>query len=127
MQRLALLATLLMACAPVVSRWMQSAPSWPAQAMCTTEGLRLADGVLLAHAGHAGIAAQAPDAAPAHADHGLACDYCVLAARVLPMLAFALPVPPVLPVLAPVETTAFPPPTASPWPAHAPRGPPLRA
>lgn len=127
MHRLALLATLLMACAPVVSRWVQATPAWPGQAMCTTDGLRAAGDVLPGQADPAGVGAQDPGGPPSHGDHGPACDYCVLAARLLPTPAIALPLAPPLSAAALANTVSSPPPDASHWPAHAPRGPPIHA
>src|SRR5690606_20819771 len=81
MHRLAFVATLLMVCAPLVSRWLQAAPPDP-QALCTTEGLRVAALASPAMAGaHAGYAmattageahggGHAPDDGSGHAGHG---------------------------------------------------------
>lgn len=138
MHRLAFVATLLMVCAPLVSRWLQAAPPDP-QALCTTEGLRVAalaspamDG---AHAGHAMATTageahgggHAPDDGSGHAEHGFACDYCVLAARLLPWLAVALLVLPLLRAMAPGLRFAAIAPASTYWPAAVPRGPPLHA
>ena len=126
MHRLALLAALLMACAPVVSRWVQAAPWWQPQAMCTSTGPQPQAAALPGHADHAGMGTQDRGGVP-HDGHGFACDYCVLAARMLPAPAIALSVPPPLSAPSPASTAGLPPADASHWPAHAPRGPPIHA
>lgn len=141
MHRFALVAALLMVCAPLVSRWLQASPA-DHQPLCTRGGLREAMSVLPEagdpHAGHAMHAtaalagdmhgnAPAADAMAGHAGHGLACDYCVFAARLLPWLAVALLVLPLLRVAAPEFRIVPIAPATLRWPAHAPRGPPLRA
>jgi hypothetical protein len=141
MHRLALVATLLMVCAPLVSRWLQALPG-DAQPLCTSEGLREVMSVLpqasAAHVGHAmhAVAATAGDTYEGqrpvdemadHTDHGFACDYCVLAARLLPWLAVALLLLPLLRAIAPQFRVLLLVPAAPHWPAHAPRGPPLLA
>ncbi|PPT77923.1 hypothetical protein XaplCFBP3122_04595 [Xanthomonas arboricola pv. populi] len=92
---LACLAVLLMLVAPLISRWSQ-APSL--EPMCMSGPALDAGGSL--HAGRQAMPAQtvahrhAAAASPAKphtgehaATHGEACDYCVLAARLLPWLA----------------------------------------
>ncbi|HEY0333139.1 MAG TPA: DUF2946 family protein [Stenotrophomonas sp.] len=101
---LAFLAMLLMVCAPLVSRWMQSDVRYAE--LCTTEGLKRValPGLALsmgsepavgmaAQAGHeampssAGSVGQPDEHAGMPAGHDqAACDYCLLAARVLPLL-----------------------------------------
>ena len=125
MHRLALLAALLMIAAPLISRWLQTTPD-TTQPMCITQqdhSIVAADG----HAGHAAMmAAHAGHVpAPEHALHEYACDYCMLAARLLPWLAVALllwtlPRGPRVSTLA-----AYPAVAAVLWPAHAARGPPI--
>jgi len=130
---LALAATLLMALAPVVSRWMQAgqgthatmAHAMPAMAM--PDAMPAGHHAMDAHAGH-GTAHDTADKAPPadpHAAHGEACDYCTMASRLLPWLAVLL-------VLAPLPYRIAPqPPRAAVftaglrWPAHPARGPPL--
>jgi len=135
--RLALVAALLMVCAPLVSRWLQSTGGGYAE-LCTAEGLKrvaLAPPVMASMdsmdpaASHAGHAAPTQAAAAAdHAAHGEgACDYCLLAMRLLPALLcllalFTLPRASQAP-LAPAAPLA----AAFPWPAHPARGPPLYA
>jgi len=111
--QLALLATLLMVLAPLVSRVLQ-----PHAAPALEQG---------PHSHHAG-AATAPASAPAdpHALHGEACEYCVLATRLLPWLAACLL------LLArlvwrprPHCHRASPTPAGLSWPAHGARGPPM--
>ncbi|MCC4616041.1 DUF2946 family protein [Xanthomonas campestris pv. asclepiadis] len=92
---LACLAVMLMLVAPLISRWSQ-APS--VEPMCMSGPALDAGGSL--HAGHQAMPAQTAahqhDAAASPAKphtgehagaHGEACDYCVLAARLLPWLA----------------------------------------
>ncbi|WP_434987768.1 DUF2946 family protein [Xanthomonas melonis] len=103
LQRLACLAVLLMLVAPLISRWIQMPAQEP---MCTSGVSASIDTASLApgqfashqhashqhashHAGHA--AATTPHAGDhAAASHGEACDYCVLAARLLPWLIVAV-------------------------------------
>ncbi|OBU64328.1 hypothetical protein A9K58_17195 [Stenotrophomonas maltophilia] len=122
--QLAVLATLLMVLAPLVSRALQSSPMAPA-AMA---------GMDHAHMHHAGAGsgqsplhgqrALTPPADP-HAMHGEACEYCVLAMRLLPWLAVLVLLLPLLwrprPAF-PWSQQVLP---ALRWPAHAARGPPL--
>ncbi|SEK55071.1 hypothetical protein SAMN05428989_0329 [Pseudoxanthomonas sp. GM95] len=155
MHRLALMGALLMALAPVVSRWVQSqapAASQAIQAMC--HGVAAPVATMPEHAGmeHAGMT----HAGMQHAGHAMnmdmpmqmamplameygagmpmppghdeaACDYCVLAANLLPFVLVLL----VLALLAPAIHTFLPslarPRIGGAWPAHAARGPPLLA
>lgn len=129
MSRLAWAAVVLMLCAPLLSRALQ-APGLPRWAeLCTSVGMKRVDLDALAapmssHGGHAMAAVPGE-----HALHGgeAACDYCLLAIRLLPvfaclLLALAWRAPP-------RPRAALPAPfvTAFPWPAHAARGPPLYA
>ncbi|ATS22287.1 hypothetical protein PK69_04480 [Xanthomonas phaseoli pv. phaseoli] len=95
---LACLAVVLMLVAPLISRWSQAQPIEP---MCMGVPALSAESSL--HAGHrTQPPAMAVDAHPgavvntqhagSHdaATHGEACDYCVLAARLLPVLIVAL-------------------------------------
>jgi len=111
--------------APLLSRWQQThSAAWveaTAEAMCTGHGLQ-------------GLPLPAIGAVPAHAaghdhdaalPHAQACDYCVLAARLLPVLALLLlalrglrqDAPPASPRPSPLEAVL--------WRAHPARGPPL--
>lgn len=156
MHRLALIGVLLMVVAPLVSRWVQSSggigPLTQLVALCGGHGPQPArpdhamhhDMAAMEHAGmkHAGMA-PAGHAMPMamdmsmpmdHGDGGMppdhdgaACDYCLLAARLLPFVLVLL----LLPML---RATAFTPGwiwamprIAAAWPAHAARGPPLPA
>ncbi|ASK97665.1 hypothetical protein NY98_11065 [Xanthomonas citri pv. fuscans] len=132
---LACLAVVLMLVAPLISRWSQAQPIEP---MCTGAPALSAENSL--HAGHrtqpAGLAADAHSGAVANtrhagthdaATHGQACDYCVLAARLLPLLIVALlcllqlrPTP--APVLAQAGARSV-----CRWAALGARGPPLAA
>ncbi|MET7141108.1 DUF2946 family protein [Xanthomonas sp. PPL139] len=84
---LAALALGLLLLAPPISQWRQAqaqAAALQDQALCTSGGLRLAalaGAVSAAHGGHH------DDAGLAHAP---ACDYCLLAARLLPWVALLL-------------------------------------
>ena len=131
MSSLALLAALLVAVAPVVSRALQAAhpAAHAAMPMGASMMAPMATEVP-AGAGHHGLAAthaeghsQAP--ADPHASHGQACDYCVIAAQLLPWLAvllvLAAPLQRLVPQLPRIAIRS-----ASPrWPAHPAQGPPL--
>jgi hypothetical protein len=132
MHRLALIAALLMVVAPLISRWLQWQPE-TTMPLCTdaarasTEVQMLGDAS--SHAGHHADAAQRPasPAAAEHAMHEYACDYCLLAARMLPWLALAVLLW-WLPRCRRVFAAAIYPVVATPpWPAHAARGPPVHA
>lgn len=139
--RLAFVAMLLMVCAPLISRGLQSS-SLGTTELCTAEGLKritLALPIAPATAGHAGhepgVAhlAAGSDAVDAgdpgmHTAHGeAACDYCLLAVRLLPVLlclwALGLLAAALCPHREPA-TRALP---RAAWPAHPARGPPLYA
>lgn len=131
---LACLAVALMLVAPLISRWSQARAPEP---MCMSGPAPAAAAV---HAGHAPAQAHGavpPDHAMAgamhHAGdhdtalHGEACDYCMLAARLLPWLALlVLCLLPRRPVQMPLPATvrAW---SALHWPALGARGPPLSA
>lgn len=121
---LATLAIVLMLAAPLVSRWQQARSSaWTdaaAGALCTSRGLQALPALpMAAVASHAG----------AHDDGGLpheqACDYCLLAARLLPWLALLLVLLPWVRQHAPRVAPRMPAVRAGLWRAHAARGPPL--
>ncbi|MBB4126925.1 hypothetical protein GGR77_002239 [Xanthomonas translucens] len=119
-----MLAIVLMLAAPLLSRWQQArSGDWAAaaaSALCTSRGLQ-------------SILALPAAASPAHAGthddggvaHGQACDYCLLAARLLPVLALLLLVLPWLRQPAPLATSRAPVVGTDIWRAHAARGPPL--
>lgn len=90
MTRLALLAALLVAFAPAVSRMLAGHGALPASQLtelCTSAGLQLAD-VAAAFANHTTHGHEAPPTAPHHGEDGNVCDYCALAASLsLPLLA----------------------------------------
>lgn len=121
---LAALAIVLMLAAPLLSRWQQArSGDWAAAAagaLCTSSGLQsvLALPAVSSHA-HSG----------AHDDGGIAheqaCDYCLLAARLLPLLAVLLLVLPWLHQRAPLAAPRAPLVDTGTWRAHAARGPPL--
>ncbi|MGE8287347.1 MAG: DUF2946 family protein [Stenotrophomonas sp.] len=127
---LALAATLLMALAPVVSRWVQAGHVQHTRAM-TLPGAHAGHAAMTdaAHAHH--LAGHAPAAAPTkappdpHAAHGEACDYCTMASRLLPWLAVLLVLAPSLYRLAPASPRSIQLPPGLRWPAHPVRGPPL--
>lgn len=132
---LACLAVVLMLVAPLISRWSQAQSAEP---MCMSAPALSAESSL--HAGHRtrppGIATHAhSDAATATqhagsheaATHGEACDYCVLAARLLLLLIVALLC---LLQLRPTPAPAYTQASAGPvfrWAALGARGPPLPA
>lgn len=132
---LACLAVLLMLVAPLISRWSQAQSLEP---MCMS-GPALDTGGSL-HADHQALPAQtaahhhAAAASPAKPDtgqhagaHGEACDYCVLAARLLPWLALlVLCLLQARPAPAPVHRQARATSTVR-WAALGARGPPLYA
>lgn len=126
---LAMASALLMAIAPVVSWTMQAMHADTATARAHhPQGHHPAPGTAEPHHQHAAAAVQsAPPMASdnPHAGHGAACDYCLIAARALPLL-FSL-----LLALLPILASALPCltrgviPACPRWPAHAVRGPPL--
>lgn len=131
---LAFVAALLMAVAPVVSRWVQAGHAQHA-AMMESAPAATNNG----HAGHHGMSAEdhARHMAAAvaetngprmptdpHAAHGEACDYCTMASRLLPWLAVLLVLAPLLYRLAPDSPRTIHLPTSLRWPAHPVRGPP---
>ncbi len=132
--QLAFVATLLMALAPLVSRWQQAHAEAPVMLMPTgmTHALpALPD----AHAGHGmpqhdgqhhvmqhGDMQHTPMSE--HAGHGDACEYCMMASRLMPWLAVLILLLPAMPVIAPRVLRAVPTPRSLRWPAHAARGPP---
>ncbi|MDV0440314.1 DUF2946 family protein [Xanthomonas sacchari] len=119
---LAALALGLLLLAPPISQWRQAraeATALQDQALCTSGGLRLAalaGAVSAAHGGHH------DDAGLAHAP---ACDYCLLAARLLPWVALLLALLPWCCPSAPRAALRSRVVTAIARRAHPPRGPPL--
>ncbi|WIH04101.1 DUF2946 family protein [Xanthomonas translucens pv. graminis] len=121
---LAVLAIVLMLVAPLLSRWQQGRPGdWGAATagvLCTSRGLQ----AILALP-----AVSSPGHAGAHDDGGMAhaqaCDYCLLAARLLPLLGGLLLVVPWLRPRAPLAAPRPPVVDTRSWRAHAARGPPL--
>ncbi|KLD78104.1 DUF2946 domain-containing protein [Xanthomonas hyacinthi] len=124
---LAMLAIVLMLAVPLLSRWRQArSGDWAAAAagaLCTSRGLQSilplpAVGLPAHHAG-------------AHDDGGMlheqACDYCLLAARLLPLLALLWLVLPWLRQRAPLASPRPPVVDTGTWRAHAARGPPLHS
>ncbi len=159
--QLAFVATLLMALAPLVSRWQQAHAEAPVMLMPT--GMTHAVPVPPdAHAGHdmqhdiaqrdvhhhdmqqhdmarhdmamqpmpmhaLPSAHDTPASSPPmseHAGHGDACEYCMMASRLMPWLAVLILLLPAMPVIAPRVLRAVPTPRSLRWPAHAARGPP---
>ena len=126
MSRLAVVAALLMLVAPLVSRAVQMQPV----AVVAVVAEHMAHAMPgMDHAGHMQAMQEDThehDTAPtaSHAAHGEACDYCVLAMRLLPWLALAVLLAPLL-----HRPVAFVPrrvelPASLRWPAHSARGPP---
>ncbi len=161
--QLAFVATLLMALAPLVSRWQQAqgpsvmlmpggmahvmpsgavdvAPT-PDSGMSHHDMHAMAASDSATHAtamhhmsmhdmsGHAAAVADTEPAAPIdpHAGHGEACEYCMMASRLMPWLAVLIVLLPALPVIAPPVLRTVAAPRSLRWPAHAARGPPLHA
>ncbi|WP_235444083.1 DUF2946 family protein [Xanthomonas graminis] len=137
MHRLALMGALLMAIAPVVSRWVQSDtdPLRQLTALCTSRGmqqLELGAVMASAHAAHA----MAMDMAMPGMEHGnagampmdhhdrMACDYCMLAASLLPFVLVLLVLPLLLHAAMHLPVAQSVPRARSAWPAHGARGPP---
>lgn len=139
---LAIVATLLMILAPVVSRALQSAGTDSGaipmhQHDHSAMQMQMAPSAHTGHAGHeqstatqhagdaalvaTGLSSPNPDE---HAAHGEACDYCTMASRLLPWLALLLMLSSLwcrwLAIVAP-HASVLP---AMHWPAHAARGPP---
>ncbi|MEN5071187.1 DUF2946 family protein [Stenotrophomonas sp. TWI1183] len=132
--QLAFVATLLMALAPLVSRWQQAHARAPVMLMPAgmTHALPAPPD---AHAGHGmpqhdgqhhvmqhGDMQHTPMSE--HAGHGDACEYCMMASRLMPWLAVLILLLPAMPVIAPRVLRAVPTPRSLRWPAHAARGPP---
>ena len=133
---LAFAAALLMAVAPVVSRWLQS-QQMPMSAMEHAAHEVAMPMAAYVHAGHHDMqhmsqpapALAATDVKPSppadpHAAHGEACDYCTMASRLLPWLAVILILAPLLYRLAPQSPRKTLRLVSLRWPAHPPRGPP---
>ncbi|ARQ91155.1 DUF2946 domain-containing protein [Stenotrophomonas maltophilia] len=125
--QLAILATLLMVLAPLVSRALQAQPMEHAAMAGMDHAAMGHDMHGMAMAGHDqhGAAPAAPSRpADPHAMHGEACEYCVLAMRLLPWLAVLVLLLPLLwrpRLVFPWSQQVLP---ALRWPAHAARGPP---
>ena len=118
MTRLALIAVLMMALSPAVSRWIASSTQWlPGLVeLCTVEGLKLVD-----VSGFGRDAAKSPP--PGHAMQA-DCAYCPLLADAALLLAAALLFPQVLASALPARA-ASPPVFSSLFPGLGSRGPPL--
>ena len=119
MTRLALIAVLMMALSPAVSRWIASSSTqWlPGLVeLCTVQGLKLVD-----VSGFGGDAAKSPP--PGHAMQA-DCAYCPLLADAALLLAAALLFPQVLASALPARA-ASPPVFSSLFPGLGSRGPPL--
>ena len=137
MHRLALMGALLMAIAPVVSRWVQSEtdPLGQSTALCTSRGMQQLDlGAIMAsaHAAHTmsmdlampGMDHGNAGAMPVDRHDGMACDYCVLAANLLPFVLVLLGLPLLLHAAMRLPAVPTMPRATSAWPAHGARGPP---
>ncbi len=161
--QLAFVATLLMALAPLVSRWQQAQgpsvmlmPGGMAHVMprsavdvapmpdsgishhhmhamaasdSATHAMAMHDMPMHDMSRHAAAVAVTDPAAPIdpHAGHGEACEYCMMASRLMPWLAVLIVLLPALPVIAPPVLRTVAAPRSLRWPAHAARGPPLHA
>ncbi|MGY8564542.1 hypothetical protein L0938_14100 [Paracidovorax citrulli] len=148
--QLAFVATLLMALAPLVSRWQQAqgpsvmlmpgsmahvmppqemaAHAMPAHHM-TVHGSSMHDMSMHDMSRHPAAPAATAPAAPIdpHAGHGEACEYCMMASRLMPWLAVLILLLPALRVIAPPVLRSVATPRSLRWAAHAARGPPLHA
>lgn len=126
--QLAFIVTLLMVLAPLVSRALQQQPMDHAATAGmdhATMGHDMHEMAMAGHAHHdADPAAPSPTADP-HAMHGEACEYCVLAMRLLPWLAVLVLLLPLLWRPKPMFPWSQPRLPLLHWPAHAARGPPL--
>jgi hypothetical protein len=142
--QLAFVATLLMALAPLVSRWQQAQgpsvmlmpggmahvmPPSAADVDPAPHDMAMHHMSMYDMPGHAAAPADTEPAAPIdpHAGHGEACEYCMMASRLMPWLAVLLVLLPALPVIAPPVLRSVATPRSLRWPAHAARGPPLHA
>ncbi len=155
--QLAFVATLLMALAPLISRWQQSQgpqvmlmPGGMAHVMAAAivaeEPAEAPAPAMDHHAmGHHDMAmhdmsthdmstprAASSDPAPSpavdpHAGHGEACEYCMMASRLMPWLAVLFVLLHALQLSAPAVLRTVATPRSLRWPAHAARGPPLYA
>lgn len=161
--QLAFVATLLMALAPLFSRWQQAQgpsvmlmPGGMAHVMPRSKAdveppphsgrshhdmhamtasdsaahdMAMHDMTMHDMSGHAAAAGSAEPVAPLdpHAGHGEACEYCMMASRLMPWLAVLIVLLPALPVIAPPVLRSVATPRSLRWPAHAARGPPLHA
>ena len=117
--QLAILATLLMVLAPLVSRALQ-APPMDHAAM----GHDMHDMAMAGHEQHNAATTAPSSLADPHAMHGEACEYCVLAMRLLPWLAVLVLLLPLLwrpRLVFPWSQQVLP---SLRWQAHAARGPP---
>ena len=125
--QLAVLATLLMVLAPLVSRALQ-APPMDHAAIAGMDHAAMGhdrqDMAMPGHDHHSAAPATPSRPADPHAMHGEACEYCVLAMRLLPWLAVLVLLLPLLwrpRLVFPWSQRVLP---AARWPAHAARGPP---
>ena len=121
--QLAVLATLLMVLAPLVSRALQAQPMDHAAMAGMDHAHMQHDGAVADQSPLPGHTDPTPPADP-HAMHGEACEYCVLAMRLLPWLAVLVLLLPLLwrpRLVFPWSRQVLP---ALCWPAHAARGPP---
>lgn len=125
--QLAVLATLLMVLAPLVSRALQ-APQMGHAAMAGMDHAAMGHGMhdmtMAGHDPHGASQAAPNRPADPHAMHGEVCEYCVLAMRLLPWLAVLVLQLPLLwrpRLVFPWSQQVLP---ALRWPAHAARGPP---
>ncbi|KHL58393.1 hypothetical protein OZ13_04685 [Xanthomonas cannabis pv. cannabis] len=138
MQRLACLALLLLLIAPLVSRTLENASGFLDAPLCHSQPWNAGE-ARDAVVGKPHAAQRSADAQAAtvnrwlsdmqelhHADggHAVACDYCLLAARLLPWLLTACLLWALSRDRLAVAHLAATSPTAARWWAHAPRGPP---
>lgn len=132
MARLAWLAIVLMLCAPLLSRALQTPMGTRFAELCTAQGLKqvaLDAPMAMSKAMDHGDHAQAAGGGDPHALHGgeAACDYCLLAIRLLPVLAILLCWLRLPRSAGPHAMAMAWPRARAAWPAHPARGPPLAA
>lgn len=111
-----------MLCAPLLSRALQSPVAARIVEMCTSRGL---EQVTLAARPAISLAHHDRSHEAQASDHdGAACDYCLLAVRLLPLLAVVLALLPVARAVAIPAAAGTGPVLQRGWPAHPARGPP---
>lgn len=137
MHRLAVLAVVLMVCAPLVSRWLAAGAMDEICAQGQAESLAMvgmsapppmqAHDAADMHMAHHSSMSMGDMGMSGHVDHGALCAYCVLAANLLPGVLILLVLLAAAPVSMPLPVWRRIPVHSLAWPAHPARGPPLAA